>query len=79
MEAEGIRNGSNKKDRTMSTISITGKNERAYPTMAGSGMLPAADADADADADAKRLDLRKTMSRAKMAPDAINAANKMSE
>src|SRR3954470_10986107 len=36
IESEGIRNGSNRKERITSTIRITGKKDRAYSTTIGS-------------------------------------------
>ncbi len=36
IESEGMRNGSNKKERMTSTRMMTGKNERAYSTAIGS-------------------------------------------
>ena len=40
IELDGIRNGSNKNERTTNTTSSTGKNERAYSTTIGSDRCP---------------------------------------
>ena len=75
MESEGIRNGSNRKERITSTSRMTGKNERAYSTATGSRTRSAGVPAAAAGPCAARA--KNAWSRPQMAPDMAPTSTSM--